>query len=346
MLVALTARNLLYIPLLVWAIWALCRPLAEQRDRRVRVTPQPGDGSGSPFSRSPSAGSASARPSSSRWGSCPNIAADLLPDLWAVAPEEAIAQAGAMIYAYALGVVVGAPTIAVFAARLPAPRPAVRAGDRIHGRHRRVRPGPDLRARGRGALPRRAPARRVLRRRRARRGVADGSRQARAGSRARALRPHDRERRRRSRDHARSVRSSSWRVAYLVVAAIFALTVVAIRLVVPVAAGRPGRDRPPRVGCIRPGAGLARAADRGDRLRRILRGLQLRRAADHAGDGAPRVVRGDLTRRARARHDDRQPDRRPRGRPRGAESPLHQFRGARARRCSGSRSPRTIRSAC
>jgi hypothetical protein len=33
MLVALTARNLLYIPLLVWALWALRRPLAEQRDR-------------------------------------------------------------------------------------------------------------------------------------------------------------------------------------------------------------------------------------------------------------------------------------------------------------------------
>jgi DHA1 family inner membrane transport protein len=52
-------------------------------------------------------------------GLLPNIAADLLPSLWSAAPDDAIAQAGAMIYAYALGVVVGAPTIAVFAARLP-----------------------------------------------------------------------------------------------------------------------------------------------------------------------------------------------------------------------------------
>ena len=33
MLVALTARNLLYIPLLVWAIWALRRPIVEHQDR-------------------------------------------------------------------------------------------------------------------------------------------------------------------------------------------------------------------------------------------------------------------------------------------------------------------------
>lgn len=35
MLVALTARNLLYIPLLVWAIWALCRPFAERREAEL-----------------------------------------------------------------------------------------------------------------------------------------------------------------------------------------------------------------------------------------------------------------------------------------------------------------------
>src|SRR6187455_18283 len=52
-------------------------------------------------------------------GLLPQIAADLLPQLYATSPEAAIAQSGAMIYAYALGVVVGAPTIAVFAARLP-----------------------------------------------------------------------------------------------------------------------------------------------------------------------------------------------------------------------------------
>ena len=52
-------------------------------------------------------------------GLLPNIAADLLPHLYASSPEEATAQAGWMISAYALGVVVGAPTIAAAAARLP-----------------------------------------------------------------------------------------------------------------------------------------------------------------------------------------------------------------------------------
>ena len=52
-------------------------------------------------------------------GLLPNIAADLLPQLDATSHEKAIAQAGIMISAYAAGVVVGAPTIAVLAARLP-----------------------------------------------------------------------------------------------------------------------------------------------------------------------------------------------------------------------------------
>jgi len=52
-------------------------------------------------------------------GLLPNIAADLLPGLAATNPDAAIAQAGAVISAYALGVVVGAPTIAAFAARFP-----------------------------------------------------------------------------------------------------------------------------------------------------------------------------------------------------------------------------------
>ena len=52
-------------------------------------------------------------------GLLPNIAADLLPALDAHSHQQAIAQTGIMISAYAAGVVVGAPTIAVFAARLP-----------------------------------------------------------------------------------------------------------------------------------------------------------------------------------------------------------------------------------
>jgi DHA1 family inner membrane transport protein len=52
-------------------------------------------------------------------GLLPNLAADLLPGLAAVSPDQANAQAGWLISAYALGVVVGAPTIAASAARWP-----------------------------------------------------------------------------------------------------------------------------------------------------------------------------------------------------------------------------------
>lgn len=52
-------------------------------------------------------------------GLLPDLARDLLPALYATSQERAIAQAGWLITAYALGVVVGAPTIAAFAARLP-----------------------------------------------------------------------------------------------------------------------------------------------------------------------------------------------------------------------------------
>ena len=52
-------------------------------------------------------------------GLLPEIARGLLPQVYAASPTEANAQAGWIISAYALGVVVGAPTIAAVAARLP-----------------------------------------------------------------------------------------------------------------------------------------------------------------------------------------------------------------------------------
>ncbi|UYO98232.1 MFS transporter [Microbacterium sp. M28] len=52
-------------------------------------------------------------------GLLPDIAQDLLPDLWASSPEEAIGRAGLLISLYALGVVIGAPTIAGLVARFP-----------------------------------------------------------------------------------------------------------------------------------------------------------------------------------------------------------------------------------
>lgn len=55
-------------------------------------------------------------------GLLPNIAEDLLPSLWATRSEDAIAQAGWLISLYALGVVVGAPTIAGAVAKYPRQR--------------------------------------------------------------------------------------------------------------------------------------------------------------------------------------------------------------------------------
>ncbi len=52
-------------------------------------------------------------------GLLPDIAADLLPSVWKSSPEEAIGQTGILISLYALGVVIGAPTIAGMVARFP-----------------------------------------------------------------------------------------------------------------------------------------------------------------------------------------------------------------------------------
>lgn len=52
-------------------------------------------------------------------GLLPNIASDLLPAIYLSSHEKANAQAGLLVSAYALGVVVGAPTIAAVAARFP-----------------------------------------------------------------------------------------------------------------------------------------------------------------------------------------------------------------------------------
>jgi len=52
-------------------------------------------------------------------GLLPDIAQDLLPTAWGASPDDAIAQAGWLITLYALGVVIGAPTIAGSVARFP-----------------------------------------------------------------------------------------------------------------------------------------------------------------------------------------------------------------------------------
>lgn len=52
-------------------------------------------------------------------GLLPDLATSLLPGDWARSPSQAVARAGWSITAYALGVVTGAPTIAVLTARVP-----------------------------------------------------------------------------------------------------------------------------------------------------------------------------------------------------------------------------------
>ena len=51
-------------------------------------------------------------------GLVPDIAHDLLPELFASAPDAALGRSGWLISVYALGVVVGAPLIAVFGAKV------------------------------------------------------------------------------------------------------------------------------------------------------------------------------------------------------------------------------------
>jgi DHA1 family inner membrane transport protein len=52
-------------------------------------------------------------------GLLPNIAQQLIPTVYAVSPTQANGQAGLLVSAYAAGVVVGAPTIAALSARFP-----------------------------------------------------------------------------------------------------------------------------------------------------------------------------------------------------------------------------------
>ncbi len=210
-------------------------------------------------------------------GLLPEIARDLLPTLYAASSEDAIARAGWLITAYAVGVVVGAPTIAAAAARFPRRTLLIvltvgftvglgRVGRRAH-----------VRARGRRAVRRGARARGVLRRRRARR-------LAPARARRSAARPP------RSSSPGLTIASvvgvpsitylgqhAGWRWAYVVVAALFALTTLAIVVVRAAPRGRPARDHPPRTRRLPPPRRLVRAAHGLARIRRVLRRLQLRR---------------------------------------------------------------------
>ena len=222
-------------------------------------------------------------------GLLPDIAADLLPGLYAQSPEDANAQAGWIISAYALGVVVGAPTIAAAAARWPRKRLLLvlvtaftlgTIGSAVLPTFELV-----LVARFIAAVPHGAYF-----------GIASlvAASLMGPGKRARGV---------------ALVLSgltianvigvpaitwfgqvAGWRIAYLAVAGIFALTFLAVLLAVPWQARRPGRDDAARTAGLRPRPGLVRAGHRRDRLRRPVRRVHLRGPARHRGHG-PRPPR-------------------------------------------------------
>ncbi|KXC04617.1 MFS transporter [Microbacterium hominis] len=185
-------------------------------------------------------------------GLLPDIAADLLPATWAASPEDAVAHAGWLITLYALGVVIGAPTIAGAVAKYPrhrvmlalaaaltvgnaltlvAPTFELVAASRVlaglpHGAYFGIGAlvaadvmGPGNRAKGVAFVLTGLTVANVV-------GVPLGTFLG---------------------------QSFGWRVAFLVVALIFALAAVMIALTVPAHAGDPGRTLRAELGALRIG---------------------------------------------------------------------------------------------
>ncbi len=95
-------------------------------------------------------------------GLLPDIARDLLPSLYVSDPEAAIGRAGWLITAYALGVVVGAPTIAAAVRPVPPEGRTGGPGHRLLGGHRGIGPCADVRLGGGRQVRRGSPARGLL----------------------------------------------------------------------------------------------------------------------------------------------------------------------------------------
>ena len=219
-------------------------------------------------------------------GLLPDIAQDLFPTLYADSPADANATAGWMISAYALGVVVGAPTIAAAAARWPRKRlllvllTAFTLGTVASA----VLPTFELVLVSRfvAALPH---------------GAYFGIASLVAAS---LMGPG-----RRARGVALVLsgltianvigvpaitwlgQNAGWRTAYLAVAAIFALTFLAVLVAVPWQAGDPA-PRCTRAAGVHACPGVVRPRHRCDRVRRALRRLHLRRTARDRCHGARR----------------------------------------------------------
>ena len=218
------------------------------------------------------------------------------------------------------------------AAQAPPARPA----HGVHARHDRLGAPADLRARARRTVPRRPAARRLLRHRVPRGREPHGTGQARPRA-SRSCCPASRSR---TSSACPAItwlgQAAGWRVAYLAVAGIFALTFVAVALAVPWQAGDPYATMKRELRAFSRAAGVVRARHRRDRLRRPLRRVQLRRAAGDRGDRTPAGDGAGGAHRVRPRHDDRQPRGRTTGR---LERPPQHVRVLRGPR----RSPRAAR---
>ena len=242
-------------------------------------------------------------------GLLPDIAQDLLPIVWAADPEAAIAQTGWLITLYALGVVVGAPTIAGAVAKYPRHRVMVGLALALTVFNALTFIAPDASSwsrhpassRGFRTAPTSASARSSrptcsdpASARRASRSCSPASR-SRTSWECRSA-PTSASRSAGARPSSSSPRSSPSRPC-------------ASRFFVPEHAGDPGRTfraelRVFRIGQVWLTLGVGR-----DRIRRLLRGLQLCRADGHRGRGLAAMGRADRARDHGSRHDDRQPRR-------------------------------------
>ncbi len=210
-----------------------------------------------------------------------------------------IPAAGHVIAAYALGVVVGAPLIAMFGAKLPRRALLIWLMVAYAGVQPAQRGRDELRRAVRGALPRRAAARRLLRRRLTRGGEHGGARPARPRGRQRDARPLGRERRRSARgDLARpAARLARGVPVRREPRAAHRRADPRVRAVLP---GQPGGHRPSRAAVLPQRPGDADAARRRGRLRWPVRGLLLHRPDRHRGGWPPRLGDPDLHRRRSA----------------------------------------------
>src|SRR6476659_8810660 len=207
-------------------------------------------------------------------GLLPSLASDLLPGLYAESQECANAQAGWIISAYALGVVVGAPTIAAAAAQ----EAVALASGRLYVGHPCLRSFADIWLGNDRAIRSCLAAWRLFRNRLPRGGFTHGPRQTRARCSFRAFRPYHCERSRCACDNLGG--QTPWLACRLPYRHMHLCAYACGCLeVCPVATWQRRRQCPRRARRFQEPAGLVDSPSGFDRIRGSLRGLHLRRAA-------------------------------------------------------------------